>query len=145
MRKVIDNKIVFDDAVKCEKCGVVGAYDCTTTFLCDICMPRWNPISNGTILSIRIDNYLQNGGLFNPEMMEHNKVRQLLIDCREALSTNQNLVVVKKDELERDKSTIYEALDMAKAFLTGYQSISRKEVLDSVKSAMEKLTKGSAK
>ena len=33
----------------------------------------------------RITEYLCVGGLFNPEAMEHNKVRDLLIDCREAL------------------------------------------------------------
>lgn len=33
-------------------------------------------------LSSRITEYLIAGGLFNPEMMEHDKVRDLLIDCR---------------------------------------------------------------
>jgi hypothetical protein len=33
----------------------------------------------------RIQNYLGNGGLFNPEMMEHDKVRDLLIDIRDSL------------------------------------------------------------
>lgn len=33
----------------------------------------------------RIQNYLEHGGLFNPEMMEHDKVRDLLTDCRTAL------------------------------------------------------------
>ena len=37
-------------------------------------------------LTERIDNYLQNGGLFNPEMMEHEKVRELLLDCRAELA-----------------------------------------------------------
>jgi hypothetical protein len=36
----------------------------------------------------RIDNYLVNGGNWNPEMMEHDKVRQLLLDCRCALLPN---------------------------------------------------------
>ena len=31
----------------------------------------------------RITNYLASGGLFNPEHMEHEKVRDLLMDCRE--------------------------------------------------------------
>lgn len=31
----------------------------------------------------RIGSYLGNGGLFNPECMEHEKVRDLLMDCRE--------------------------------------------------------------
>ena len=37
-------------------------------------------------LTQRITEYLGNGGLFNPESMEHNKVRDLLIDCRAALT-----------------------------------------------------------
>lgn len=38
-------------------------------------------ISRDEILS-RIQNYLANGGLFNPEMMEHEKVRDLIMECR---------------------------------------------------------------
>ena len=34
----------------------------------------------------RITEYLSKGGLFNPEEMDHDKVRTLLIDCREHLS-----------------------------------------------------------
>lgn len=30
----------------------------------------------------RINDYLASGGLFNPELMEHEKVRDLLMDCR---------------------------------------------------------------
>ena len=33
----------------------------------------------------RITDYLTMGGLFNPEMANHDKVRDLLIDCRNAL------------------------------------------------------------
>ncbi len=33
----------------------------------------------------RIDNYLQNGGLFNPEMMHHGKVGKLILDCRDTI------------------------------------------------------------
>ena len=33
----------------------------------------------------RITDYLVSGGLFNPELAEHDKVRNLLVDCREAL------------------------------------------------------------
>lgn len=38
-----------------------------------------------------IHSYLGNGGLFNPELMDHDKVRELIIDCRTvitALNTN---------------------------------------------------------
>jgi hypothetical protein len=37
-------------------------------------------------LEQRITAYLASGGLFNPEMMEHDKVRDLLLDCRAALA-----------------------------------------------------------
>ena len=36
-------------------------------------------------LSDRITEYLSLGGLFNPELMEHDKVRDLLIDIRNYL------------------------------------------------------------
>lgn len=39
-------------------------------------------------LTGRITDYLSSGGLCNPEMMEHGKVRDLLIDCREALAVH---------------------------------------------------------
>ena len=35
----------------------------------------------------RINEYLSAGGLFNPEVMEHNKVRDLLIDIRKYLES----------------------------------------------------------
>ena len=34
----------------------------------------------------RITNYLAAGGLVNPELMDHEKVRYLLIDCRDELA-----------------------------------------------------------
>lgn len=37
-------------------------------------------------LEARITEYLSLGGLFNPEAMEHDKVRDLLIDCRSAIA-----------------------------------------------------------
>lgn len=42
----------------------------------------------------RIQNYLELGGLFNPEMMEHDKVRELIMECRteiERLEKFQNV------------------------------------------------------
>lgn len=33
----------------------------------------------------RIQNYLESGGLFNPELMEHDKVRNLVMDLRDYL------------------------------------------------------------
>ena len=34
----------------------------------------------------RIQDYLGNGGLFNPECMEHDKVGKLILDFREYLT-----------------------------------------------------------
>jgi len=39
-------------------------------------------MNNSEYLIERINNYLYTGGLFNPEMADHNKVRDLLIECR---------------------------------------------------------------
>ena len=37
-------------------------------------------------LTQRITDYLAGGGLYNPELADHGAVRDLLIDCREALA-----------------------------------------------------------
>lgn len=41
-------------------------------------------------LTNRITEYLSRGGLFNPEIMEHDKVRDLLIDIRDYLNERTN-------------------------------------------------------
>jgi hypothetical protein len=46
--------------------------------------PSGNPTD--AELTERITEYLSAGGLFNPELMESAKVRDLLIDCRTALA-----------------------------------------------------------
>lgn len=38
-----------------------------------------------TEIENKITDYLASGGLFNPEFMEHDKVRDLLIDCRKEI------------------------------------------------------------
>jgi len=38
----------------------------------------------------RITDYLSAGGLFNPELANHDVVRDLLIECREALNERTN-------------------------------------------------------
>lgn len=43
----------------------------------------------------RIDEYMTNGGLFNPEMMDHRAVSELLRDCRAALSAAPQPMAVK--------------------------------------------------
>lgn len=46
----------------------------------------------------RITAYLKGGGLFNPDLANHDAVRDLLIDCREALAA----ALKAKEEAERD-------------------------------------------
>jgi hypothetical protein len=44
-------------------------------------------------LEQRITAYLSGGGLFNPELADHDRVRDLLIDCRAALAAERQAVV----------------------------------------------------
>lgn len=41
-------------------------------------------------LLARIQSYLGNGGFFNPEMMEHDKVRDLIMDVRNRPATQSS-------------------------------------------------------
>jgi len=72
-------------------------------------------------LLARIQSYLGNGGFFNPEMMDHQKVGRLLLDCRDYLKalsappslsspreTGQEIEMVI--EVERDHDGSYSAL-----------------------------------
>src|ERR1022692_3075154 len=61
-------------------------------------------------LNKRLNNYFGVGGLHNPEAMEHDKVRDLLRDCRTAFSADASATPVarQKDKLKR----LYEAADV---------------------------------
>lgn len=50
----------------------------------------------------RITEYLSNGGLFNPELMDHEAVRDLLVDARD-------VVEVFERKLSAQQSAIYRA------------------------------------
>lgn len=50
----------------------------------------------------RITKYLENGGLFNPEQMDHSKVRELLVDCRSALIPRKIVHKIKLEEIKHD-------------------------------------------
>ena len=56
-------------------------------------------------VSERITEYLSNGGLFNPELMDHAKVRDLLIDFRDRI-----------DILTREREAEAAVIEAAKAF-----------------------------
>ncbi len=46
--------------------------------------------NNKQQLLSRIQDYLELGGLFNPECMEHDKVRGLIMDLREYLEKTRS-------------------------------------------------------
>lgn len=57
-------------------------------------------------LSVRITDYLSCGGLFNPEAMEHDKVRDLLIDCRDNFNGRKQEGWLSPDEAKRIENCI---------------------------------------
>lgn len=54
------------------------------------------------ILTPLISEYLGNGGLFNPEMMDHEKVRELLMQCRECLERDARLLTLYRMKRAND-------------------------------------------
>ena len=61
-----------------------------------------------------ITEYLGNGGLFNPELMEHEKVRDLLMDCRDELERlttkcDKQAMVLRRIYVEQFPNTWYVA------------------------------------
>lgn len=58
----------------------------------------------------RIANYLGNGGLINPEWMEHDKVRDLIMDCRDKIEQLEEQVANYKYDYSSEECTTLEAL-----------------------------------
>jgi hypothetical protein len=54
------------------------------------CCASW--MRNRLKIRGRITEVMELGGLFNPEMMDHEKVRDLLIDCREWIDAQGEMV-----------------------------------------------------
>jgi len=54
----------------------------------------------------KITEYLSNGGFFNPELMEHEKVRDLLMDVREQLAVYAKAIMERDAEIERLKNEL---------------------------------------
>lgn len=64
-------------------------------------------------VEMRITDYLCGGGLFNPELANHDAVRDLLIDARDALAA-------ERERADRSKAEgIKEGLRMAAAIAYG--------------------------
>lgn len=64
-------------------------------------------------LASRITHYLASGGFFNPECMEHGKVRDLLIACRAELTKRQaddSLMQCRIEELKAENERLRNAV-----------------------------------
>jgi hypothetical protein len=59
----------------------------------------------------KITEYLSNGGYFNPELMEHDKVRDLLMDVREQLAVYAKAIMDKDAEIKKLTRMLNEAID----------------------------------
>ena len=56
----------------------------------------------------RIQDYLSNSGLFNPETIEHDKVGKLLLDCREEITSLEIRLSCKEDDSRLAKTACAE-------------------------------------
>lgn len=64
-------------------------------------------------LAARVREYLGNGGLFNPELMEHDKVRQLIMDLAARLAQADQALTEARTKLaeaeaKQDEACVYE-------------------------------------
>jgi hypothetical protein len=77
---------------------------------------------------MRIREYIGHGGLFNPDLMDHDKVRDLVVDCRDAIAAalaeidqltaeNDRLTHSLRDVRERKDQRINELIQQITATL----------------------------
>lgn len=57
-------------------------------------------------LLARVQDYLGNGGLFNPEMMDHDKVQRLIMDLSADRDRLREEIAAKDAEIQRLKKLI---------------------------------------
>lgn len=74
------------------QCSVCKAADTPARFK----QPKREAVSSEELIA-RITAYLSEGGLFNPELANHDNVRDLLIDCRAALTGLQSREAVVRE------------------------------------------------
>ena len=77
----------------------------------------------------RINDYLSCGGLFNPELMEHEKVRALLLDCREELMELQ----LARDRYHLDRDIWKWRAEKAEAVMLCAENEARRSLEDIVR------------
>ena len=79
----------------------------------------------------RINDYLSCGGLFNPELMEHEKVRALLLDCREEIMELQ----LARDRYHMDRDIWKWRSEKAEAVMLCAEHEARRALEDIVRGA----------
>ena len=77
----------------------------------------------------RINDYLSCGGLFNPELMEHEKVRALLLDCREEIMELQ----LARDRYHMDRDIWKWRAEKAEAMMLCAEHEARRALEDIVR------------
>ena len=77
----------------------------------------------------RINDYLSSGGLFNPELMEHEKVRELLLDCREEIMELQ----LARDRYHMDRDIWKWRAEKAEAVMLCEENEARRALEDIVR------------
>ena len=77
----------------------------------------------------RINDYLSCGGLFNPELMEHEKVRDLLLDCREEIMDLQ----LARDRYHTDRDIWKWRAEKAEAVMLCAENEARRALEDIVR------------
>lgn len=73
---------------------------------CELFTPKVSQpaVEVGEDVLLRISDYLQKGGLFNPELMEHDKVGRLILDCRTVIESHlEQLSALTKENQELRK------------------------------------------
>ena len=77
----------------------------------------------------RINDYLSCGGRFNPELMEHEKVRALLLDCREEIVDLQRA----RDRYHMDRDIWKWRAEKAEAVMLCSENEARRSLEDIVR------------
>jgi len=65
-------------------------------------------------VEMRITDYLCSGGLFNPELANHDAVRDLLIDARDALTAERERADALAEQLIRVRQQMFPDHDAPK-------------------------------
>jgi predicted nucleic acid-binding Zn-ribbon protein len=84
-------------------------------------------------LEQRITDYLASGGLFNPEMAKHDRVRDLLIDCRAAIEGAKETAWRHSPSLALYRRLNDEIDDLKQQLAAEREKVKEAEILDDIR------------